>query len=160
MPSRRSILASAIAVAGAGCSTRSDESDVDPADHVPDDWHDDPERGLADPFTMSASKLAEQPQNKCPYLAAETGAELLEDRLDNPESVSGGGCCQSVDGHDRVTIWERQVLLSREGNVISSPSIEFQTLREAAPRTIQAPEGSDHDCQIPVYVMDVMPQLD
>ncbi len=159
MPSRRSVLAAAVAVVGAGCSS-SGESDVDPADHVPDDWHDEPERGLADPLTMDASKLSQHPQNKCPYLAAETGGKALEDRLDNPENVSGGGCCPEVDGHDRVTIWERYVMVGRDDEVISSPNIEFQTLREAAPRTIQAPEESDHDCQIPVYVQDVMSQVD
>lgn len=158
MPSRRSILA-AVAVAGAGCSS-SGEPDVDPADHVPDDWHAEPERGLADPLTMDASKLAEHPPNKCPYLATETGAKVLKDRLDNPENVSGGGCCQEVDGHDRVTVWQRRVTLGRDGTVISSPNIEFQKVREAAPRTIKAPEESDHDCQIPVYVVDVMVQAD
>ena len=157
MPSRRSLLATAVAVVGAGCAT-SGEADVDPAEHVPDDWHDEPERGLADPLTMSASELSQQPQSDCPYLAAEFGAEVLEDRLDDPENVFGGGCCREVDGHDRVTIWERHVMLSRDGEVISSPSIEFQTVREAAPRTLKAPEESDHDCQIPVYVLGVMSQ--
>ena len=159
MPSRRSVLAAAVAVVGAGCSS-SDESDVDPADHVSDDWHDEPERGLADPLTMSANTLSQQPQNECPYLAAEIGAEVLKERLDDPKNVYGGGCCQEVAGHDRVTIWERHVRLGRDGNVISSPTIEFQTVREAAPRTIQAPDESDHDCQIPVYVVDVMSQAD
>ena len=159
MPSRRSLLAAAVAVVGAGCSS-SDEPDVDPSEHVPDDWHDEPERGLADPLTMDASKLSQHPKNDCPYLAAETGTKALKDRLDNPENVYGGGCCQTVDGHDRVTVWERHVILSRDGNVISSPTIDFQTVREAAPRTIQAPEESDHDCQIPVYVVDVMSQAD
>jgi hypothetical protein len=158
MPSRRSLLASAVALVGAGCLSRG-ESDVDPAEHVPDDWHEDPKRGLADPLTMSASKLSEHPQNDCKYLAAETGAEVLEDRLDNPENVYGGGCCRAVDGHDQVIVWERHVTVNRDGNVISSPNIEFQTVREAAPRTIQAPEESDHDCQIPVYVKDVMSHL-
>lgn len=159
MPSRRSLLAAAVAVVGAGCLS-SGESDVDPAEHVPDDWHDEPERGLADPLTMDASKLSQHPQNKCPILAAETGAKVLKDRLDNPENVSSGGCCQEVDGHDHVTVWQRYVTLGRDGNVISSPNIEFQTLREAAPRTIQAPDASDHDCQIPVYVQDSMSQVD
>lgn len=159
MPSRRSLLTAAVAMGGAGCSNRGG-TDVDPADHVPDDWHDEPERGLAEPFTMNASTLSQQPQNECPYLAAETGAELLTDRLDDPKNVFGGGCCQEVAGHDRVTIWERHVRLSRDGNVISSPTIEFQTVLEAAPRTIQAPDESDHDCQTPVYVVDVMSQAD
>ena len=159
MPSRRSVLAAAVAVVGAGCSS-SGESDVDPAEHVPDDWHDEPERGLADPLTMDAGKLSQHPQNDCPYLAAEFGGEVLEDRLDDPENVSGGGCCQTIDGHDRVTVWERLVMLSRDGDVISSPNVEFQTVREAAPRRIQAPEESDHDCQIPVYVVDIMVQAD
>ena len=104
MASRRSLLAAAVAVVGAGCST-SGEADVDPADHVPDDWHDEPERGLADPLTMSASKLSQHPKSDCPYLAAEIGAKALENRLDDPENVYGGGCCPTVDGHDRVTIW-------------------------------------------------------
>lgn len=157
MPSRRSLLAAAVAVVGAGCSSRG-ESDVNPADHVPDDWHKEPERGLADPLTMDASTLSQRPKNDCPYLAAETGAEVLEDRLDHPDNVYGGGCCLTVDGQDRVTVWERHVMLSRDGTVTSSPNIEFQTVREAAPRTIQAPDESHHDCQIPVYVQDVMTQ--
>jgi len=159
MPSRRSLLAAAVAMVGAGCSNNG-ESDVDPSEHVPDGWHAEPERGLADPLTMSASKLSQHPQNKCPYLAAETGGKALKDRLDNPENVSGGGCCQEVDGYDRVTVWQRFVLLGRDGDVISSPNIEFQTLREAAPRTIQAPDDSDHDCELPVYVQDAMSQAD
>jgi hypothetical protein len=158
MPSRQSLLVSAVAVVGAGCLSRG-ESDIDPAEYVPDDWHEIPKRGLADPLTMSASKLSDYPQNECPYLAAETGAEALEDRLDDPENVYGGGCCQEIDGHDQVTVWERQVTVGQNGNVVSSPNIEFQTVREAAPRTIQAPEESDHDCQIPVYVQDVMSQV-
>lgn len=158
MPSRRSILTAAVAVVGAGCSS-SGESDVDPADHVPDDWHDEPERGLADPLTMSASTLSEHPQSDCPYLAAETAAKVLEDRLDNPDNVSGGELSSEVDGHDQAIVWARNVTLSRDGEDVSSPTIEFQTLRESAPQTIQAPEESDHDCQIPVYVVDRMSQL-
>lgn len=159
MPSRRSLLAAAVAVVGAGCSS-SGESDVDPAEHVPDEWHDEPERGLADPLTMDARKLSQHPQNKCPYLAAEAGGRALENRLDDPENVSGGGCCQEVDGHDRVTVWQRHVFVGRDSSVISSPTIEFQTVLEAAPRTIQAPADSDHDCQIPVYVQDAMSHVD
>lgn len=152
MPSRRSILA-AVAAVGAGCSTGS-ESDVDPADHVPDNWHEDPKRGLADPLTMSTSRLSQRPQSDCPHLAAETAAEVLEDRLGEPENVHGGELSREVDGHDRAIVWVRNVTLSRDGEVVSSPTIEFRTVREAAPRTIAAPEESDHDCQVPVYVVD------
>lgn len=159
MPSRRSLLAAAVAMVGAGCSTSGD-SDVDPAEHVPDDWHEDPARGLADPITMDASELSQHPKNDCPHLAAETGAKVLEDRLGDPENVYGGGCCREVDGHNRATVWERHVTLGRDGEVISSPTIEFQTVREAAPRTIKPPGDSDHDCELPVYVVDVMLQAD
>lgn len=103
MPSRRSLLAAAVIVVGAGCSTSS-ESDVDPAEHVPDDWHAEPERGLADPFTMSASKLSQYPQSDCPSLAAESAAKLLEDRLGNPDNLSGGEMSLEVDGHDRAIV--------------------------------------------------------
>lgn len=158
MPSRRSVLAAAVAVVGAGCS-RSGESDVDPADHVPDDWHDEPERGLADPLTLDAGELSQHPQSDCPSLAANTAAEVLEDRLGDPDNVSGGELSSVVDGHDSAIVWSRTVTLSRDGEVVTAPTIEFQTLREAAPRTIRAPDGSDHDCAIPVYVVDRLIQV-
>lgn len=158
MPSRRSLLVAAVAVVGAGCAT-SGESEVDPADHVPDDWHEEPERGLADPLTMDASTLSEHPQSDCPSLAANTAAKALEDQFGDPENVSGGELSSEVDGHDRAVVWVRNVRRGRDGEVVSSPTIEFQTLREAAPRTIQAPDESDHDCQIPVFVMDRMTQV-
>lgn len=157
MPSRRALLAAAVAVVGAGCFSRG-ESDIDPSEHVPDDWHENPERGLADPITMKASKLSQYPKSDCPSLAANTAVEVLRDRLEEPENISGGELSKEVDGHDRAIVWVRNVRLSRDGDVVSSPSIQFQTLREAAPRRIQAPEGSDHECQIPVFVMDRVSQ--
>lgn len=159
MPSRRSILAAAITVTGAGCSI-SGESEIDPADHVPDDWHEEPERALGEPVTMDVRKVSEHPQNKCPYLAAETVPEVLEQRLEDPENVVGGGCCRGVNGYDRATFVERHVRLSRDGDVISSPNIEFRAVREAAPRTVKAPENSDHTCRLPVYFVDILLQAD
>lgn len=159
MPSRRSFLATAVAVVGAGCSL-SGETDVDPAGHVPDDWHGEPERGVADPLTMDASTLSEHPQSDCPSLAANTAAKVLEDRVGDPENVTGGELSSVIDGHDRAVVWVRNVRRGRDGGVVSSPTIEFQTLREAAPQTIQTPDGSDHDCRIPVFVMDRMTQMD
>lgn len=157
MPSRRSLLATAVGVVGAGCSS-SGESDIDPADHVPDSWHEEPERGLAAPLTMNARDLSQHPQSDCPSLAAKSAAKALEDRLGNPENVSGGELSQVVDSHDSAILWVRTVRVSQNGEVISSPNVEFQTLREAAPQTVKAPDDSDHDCQIPVFVMDRMSQ--
>lgn len=157
MPSRRSLLAAAVAVFGAGCST-SGESAVIPADHVPDDWHGEPERGLADPLTMDANQLDQRPRSDCPYLAADIAIETVEERLDNPAAITSTGCCAEVDGRD-VAVVSRQLLLNREGEVTSSPDIDFQTVREATPRVVKASEESDHSCQVPVYVADRMGQM-
>ena len=103
---------------------------------------------------MDPRQLARRPQSDCPHLATETAVEAFEDRLGDPDNVSGGELSSVVDGHDPAIVWVRTLRLGRDGEVVSSPTIEFRTVREAAPRTIRAPDESDHDCQIPVFVMD------
>lgn len=157
MPSRRSILAAAVTMAGSGCSGRSQTS-VDPADHV-DDWHDEPKRGLADPYTMHSVDLSQHPPGDCHVIARETINYVINARLDRPENVSGG-CCREIDGHDRAATVHRYLSVARDGEVVSTPKIEFQTVREAIPRTVKAPDESDHECHHPVYVVDSVSQTE
>ena len=159
MPSRRSVLATAVAVVGAGCSS-SGESDVDPADHVLNDWHDEPERGLADTVTIPSNEIEQQRPPRCQDLAPSTVHEVIDERLDDQSYIVVSGCCRQVDGHEQPTVVERILTLNRDGEVVSSPKIEFQTVREATPRTVRAPEESDFDCEKAVFVVDSMEQLD
>lgn len=158
MPSRRSILAATAAtMAGAGCSGRS-QTYVDPADHV-DDWHDEPKRGLADPHTMHSVDLSQHPPGECHIIAREIVDYVIKARLDRPENVSGG-CCGEIDGHDRAASVHRYLRVDRGGEVVSTPDIGFQTVREAIPRTVNAPDESDRDCHHPVYVVDSVSQTE
>ena len=158
MPSRRSILSAAVAMVGAGCIT-TDEPEINPDEHVPDEWHDEPQRGLSDPITMIESELSQHPHDDCPYLAAETVSEAIDERLDDPEHVSGGGCCEEINGHERAIVAERLLTVDRDGEVVSSPNVTFQAMREVIPRTVKASEASDHTCRVPVYVEDTMIRL-
>lgn len=159
MPSRRSILAAAVAMVGAGCSNRG-ETDVDPSNHVPDDWHDEPQRGLADPINRTV-EVDVNVKRECSSAAETIVHDVLQTQLNAPDNVhSGGG--ETDDGVAAVFVY-RRLSINREGAVISSPEITFQSIREAVPESVQVTTttgSSEHTCQLPVYVVDSMEQAD
>lgn len=169
MPSRRAVLATGTA-ALAGCSNlealEPGEQTPDPEEHVPDEWHDEPRPGLADPIERSREFDGDEgvlgPKAECPYAAARTVHDVIDDRLGDPQNVAGGVCCRETDAGESVVV-ERMIHVGRSGTVVSSPSIEFRTVREATPRHVDMTVslGSvEHSCRVPVYVRDVMVQAD
>lgn len=169
MPSRRAVLATGT-IALAGCSNlealERDGSMPDPEEHVPDGWHDGPRRGLADPVERSREFDGDEgvlgPKNECPFAAARTVHDVIDDRLDDPQNVYGGGCCRETDAGESVVV-ERVIHVGRSGTVVSSPSIEFRTVREATPRHVDMTVSLgdvEHSCRVPVYVADVMSRAD
>jgi hypothetical protein len=159
MPSRRAVLATGILVFSGGCSSRGDP-DVDPADHVPDGWHDEPKRGLADPIDRTVEVDANV-KRECDSTAVTTIDEEIRTRLDAPDNVhSGGG--ETEDGTSAVFVY-RRLSINRDGAVISSPEITFESIRVATPKSVEitATTGdSFHSCRLPVYVVDSMVQAD
>lgn len=138
----------------------------DPTEHVPDEWHDEPRRGLADPLERSRALTAEEvslgPKGDCPYAAARTVHDVIDDRLGDPENVAGGGCCRETDAGESVVV-ERMIHVGRHGTVVSSPTVEFHGLREATPRYVDMTVSFgdvEHACRVPAYVRDVMVQAD
>lgn len=144
---------------GAGCSNRG-ETDVDPSNHVPDDWHDEPQRGLADPLSLTVEVDANVTR-ECSTAAESIVHEVLQSQLTSPDNVhSGGG--KTDDGVAAVFVY-RRLSINREGAVVSSPVITFQSIREAVPESVQVTTttgSSDHTCHLPVYVADSMEQAD
>lgn len=170
MPSRRAVLAAGTASL-AGCSDlealERDESMPDPEEHVPDEWHDEPEPGLADPIERSREFDGDEgvlgPKAECPYAAARTVHDVIDDRLGDPQNVAGGGCCRETDDAERTVIVERLIHVGRSGTVVSSPSVEFRTVREATPRHVDMTVSLgdvEHACRVPVYIRDVMVHVD
>lgn len=170
MPFRRAVLATGT-VTLAGCSDlealEPGEQTPNPADHVPDEWHDEPRPGLADPIERSREFDGDEdvlgPKAGCPYAAARTVHDVIDDRLGDPQNVAGGGCCRETDDGERTVIVERLIHVGRSGTVVSSPSVEFRTVREATPRYVDMTVSLgdvEHACRVPVYVRDVMMQMD
>lgn len=111
------------------------------------------------PYTSAFDSvdLSQHPPGDCHIIARENVDYVIKVRLDSPENVSGD-CCWEVDGNDQAASLHRYLRVDREGEVVSSPDIEFQTVREATARTVKAPDKSDYDCHHPVYVADSMSQ--
>jgi hypothetical protein len=159
MPSRRAVLAASMATL-AGCSSLV-STDPDPENHVPDEWHDEPKRGLADPRDVTEDVDPDEIYDldiECPYVAGRAALEPVHAQLDDLENVGGAGCCIEIDGVEAVVI-ERVIFAHRDGSVGSSPSFTFRKLRKATPRTVTATvsDGSnEHTCEVPVFNEDVM----
>lgn len=159
MPSRRSVLAAAVAMVGAGCSNRG-ETDVDPSNHVPDDWHDEPQRGLADPINRTVEVDANV-KRECSSTAEIIVHDEIQTQLNAPENV------QSIDGETddgvpAIFVY-RLLTINRKGEVMLSPEITFQSIREAVPESVYVTTttgNSEHSCQFPVYVVDSIVQAD
>lgn len=171
MPSRRAVLATGT-VALPGCSNlealERDESMPDPEEHVPDGWHDEPRRGLADPLERSRALTAEEvslgPKGDCPSAAAGAVRDAIRDRLGDLENVAGAVWRRETDAGERmVVVVQRMIHVGRSGTVVSSPSVEFRTLREATPRYVDMTVSFgdvEHACRVPAYVEDTMIHID
>lgn len=187
MPSRRSILASCVGIslATSGCQSG---SDPDPADHVPDEWHDEPARatgypiettGEVDESTDDVEYVPEEDAVRHPdgelepadewlgYAqlppASKAARAVVRDVVDADDAVHGPAGVREFHGYDYVLVVRREVTVDREGDVVSSPETEFSTLRNVMPRscfvTFSFEEG-DHECEVPAYVSDVVLQLE
>lgn len=93
-------------------------------------------------------------------LASSIIHEVLEERLNDQSNITVSGCCREVGGHDGPTVVERILTLNRDGEVVASPKIAFQTVREVTPQTVSAPKESDFNCEKAVFVIDSMQRLD
>lgn len=182
MPSRRTLLASCagLSLGTAGCQSG---SDPDPADHVPDEWHDEPARATGDPIetTGEIEKSTEdveyvpeedavrhsdgelEPADEwlgttCLRPASGAVSEVVRDVVDADDAVQGPAMHREFHGHDYALVVRREITFDRDGNLVSAPETEFSTLREVTPRscfvTVSFEEG-DHECEVPAYVSDV-----
>ena len=167
MPSRRALMSTGT-VALAGCSKLGalEADEPNPEEHVPDEWHDEPKRGLADPLERSRELDGETdtlgPEGECPFAAARAVDDVIRDRLCDLQNVAAGGCCRETDAGEQIVV-ERRIHVGRSGTVISSPSVELRTVREATPRYVEMTVGLgdvEHACRLPVYVADVMVHAD
>ncbi|OIB56919.1 hypothetical protein [Natrialba sp. SSL1] len=166
---RRAILSTLVGLLGllAGCSSvLTTESDSDPGpdpnEHV-DDWQDEPTRATAAPLEFERPDNGEgSTETQCGSASREFLVAVLEDRLDETDSVSvalttaSGSERLGIDD-SRVLIVSRHIVVSRSGVVHSTPPISFETVRESTPETIRMTERSDTDdlsCRVPVYVHD------
>lgn len=169
MPSRRAVLTTGT-VALAGCSNLGalEPDEPNPDEHVPDEWHDEPGQGLADPLERSRELTAEEvslgPKGDCPDAAARAVDDAIRDRLGDLENVTGGVWRRETDDGERmVVVVQRMIHVGRSGTVVSSPSVEFRTLREATPRYVAMTVSFgdvEHACRVPAYVEDVMIRAD
>lgn len=166
MPSRRAVLTTGTA-ALAGCSNlealERDESMPDPEEHVPDAWHVEPRRGLGDPLERSRALTAEEvslgPKGDCPDAAARAVDDAIRDRLGDHENVTVGVWRRETDDGERTVVVERTVHVGRNGTVVSAPTVEFRTLREATPRYVDMMVSFgdvEHACRVPAFVRDMM----
>ena len=160
MPSRRE-LSVALALALAGCFS-SDSSDFDPDSHVPDKWHDEPKRGVAESLErsveMDPADLSGTLEDECDEAAGRNVSDVVRDRLDDPDNLVVF-CCSDVEGHEKSVIVNRRMSVSRGGNLLSAPDFTFEALRDATPEsaTITASMYDDeHTCSAPVFVEDVL----
>jgi hypothetical protein len=167
MPSRRAVLTTGTVALG-GCSNLEayvpEESTPDPDEYVPDECHDEPKRGLADPLERSQVLDGREgtlgPKNECPYAAARAVDDAIGVRLDDLENVTSGLWRRETDVGERVVV-ERMLHVGRSGTAVSSPSVAFRTLREATPRGHDGQfRRVEHACRVPAYVQDMMRQVD
>lgn len=186
MPSRRAVIASsAIFLSGCTDSQLPDISSTpDPNEHVPDEWHETPARGLAgsveakidiegevdyypdrEAVRISSDEYrpaGEYLRGRCPSIARRPVKELLQQRLDNPENVVGPRLFGADDEEPELRVL-RKIVIDRDGNVISSPNIKFDTVRKATPEnsipTVILGEF-EHTCRVPVFVEDWIEQYE
>lgn len=169
---------------GAGPGSESN-SELDPDAHVPDEWHDEPARGTAEPVEMSTSirdEVTYHPDREmveidggelrpvdewlrieCPYVAGRHVGDLLNERLADRRNIEGRDLNRTLFEDEAVLEVKRTIELDRDGTVVSSPGVAFETVREAVPRYVVATATLDefeHTCRLPVYVRDVLSQLD
>lgn len=168
-----------------GCLTSSRSSSTpNPDEYVPDEWHDEPAQGVADPIETTADierEVTYLPEEEavqigdehrpaddwlaveCPHVAARAVGGLLEDRFGDLDNVVGSAVSSAIEDDQRVVRVKRIIHLTRGGGVISAPDVEFQTLREATPQYVTATVTLDHfehTCRVPAYVDDVLVQMD
>lgn len=160
MVSRRIILISTTAIL-AGC-TSSEANDFTPDNHVPDDWHDSPEKGNAEQVERSVNADGNY-KRTCEETAVETVTEYVYDYLDDNTNIAPITCCQEIEGEASLIVY-RRIDLDRDRNVVSSPNAEFDEVREATPAAVTInllSNGSEEFvCSYPVYVKDSVEQMD
>jgi len=157
-PSRRAVLRAVggIGTAGlvSGCPGGRSSDGIDPEAHVTD-WHETPDRGLADPITVEGNGTAELPCLDPAWNALESRITTRVDNLTGVSHGSSGGHDQIEEDHLTVT----RTIYASEGEVESKPVVSFARLREVTPRTIRVEiqtEGTDRRCEWPVYLYDVV----
>lgn len=158
---RRRVVLGALSVSLAGCSL-STTGEFSPGDHLPDEWHDTPERGSAEQVERAAS--AERNHDRaCERTAIETVRGLVHDRLDDTTNVDPVTCCQEIDGEASLVV-HRRIDRDRDGNVVSSPNVTFEEVRAATPESVTITVESDSQeafvCSYPVYVHDTVVDID
>ncbi|WP_224269347.1 hypothetical protein [Haloprofundus salinisoli] len=92
-------------------------------------------------------------ETQCLSAAASAAASHVETELDTDE-VSGG-ITSAVDGEDRAAYVLLTTLLDRDGDVLTSPETDFETLVAATPATVSATyllDEHEYTLDVPIYV--------
>jgi len=177
MPSRRAVIASGVLTALAGCIAPT--AQPEPEELVPDEWHEEPKQGAADPIETKADiedDVEYLPEKEavridggdvvpvdqwltveCRYVALDVVADIIRGQFGNPDGIAGPFVSSSLKEDDVVIRIDRRILLSSEGGVRTTPDIEFEEIRSVMPRYVDAEVVLDdfsHVCRIPVYIMD------
>ena len=176
--SRRIVLAATgLGLGGVVAGYLGTGSRIDPEDHVPDGWHDEPVRGRAEPVETKAAiddEVTYHPEREeveisegefrsvehwleveCPHVAGRYLADLLNERLDDSTSVGAG-----IVSSGKLFV-RRYVEANRDGDIISSPTVEFKAILDATPKYVDATvtlDDFEHTCRPPVYVEDTFQQ--
>lgn len=91
-------------------------------------------------------------ETQCLSAAAQAAAEHVDDELDIDE-VSGG-ITSTVEGEGRTAIVSVEAVLDRGGEVVHTPTVEFETLVAATPATVEATYvlgEQEYALSVPVY---------
>lgn len=160
MVARRTVLG-ALSVSLAGCSW-SHQDDFTPDDHVPDEWHETPERGNAAQITHSTSAISNY-KRACNDTAVRTVSDHVEVRLDDDTNIAPVVCCEEIDGEASLIVY-RRIDRDRDGDVVANPIATFENVRDATPKSVTGTIESDgqekYVCSYPVYVSDTIEDID
>lgn len=159
MVSRRMVLG-AVTVGLAGCLSSGTDG-FDPEDHVPDEWHENPKRGLAEPIEKTKSFNSGSHETTCEDEAIRIISEFVHSRVDDSTNINPVSCCEEINEEESIIVY-RRIEVSRDGDVVSSPNIGFKEVREATPARIKLTLESDtgeQTCIFPVYVKDTVEHI-
>jgi hypothetical protein len=147
----------AVTVSLAGCfSSGTDE--FDPGSHVPDKWHEIPKIGLSEPIEQTTSTKSVNNERNCEDVAIQIVTEHVHSSIEDTTNINPVSCCIEIDGKQSIVV-NRRIEVDRDGNMVSSPNIEFKEVRHATPeriRLVLESETGEQTCRFPVFVKDTV----